>query len=97
MSATNSKTLHLPDDFMNQYRKCMQKFSLDRFAKTKLPSWLETHANGPAERIRQLERVAEQLDAVARLGVFQQASVDKAKLVFAEKPNVPQKTAIREN
>ena len=91
------KTLHLPDDFMNQYRKCMQKFSLDRFAKTKLPSWLETHANGPAERIRQLERVSEQLDAVARLGIFQQASVDKAKLVFAEKLNVPQKTAIGEN
>jgi len=64
----------------------------DVVAKSKISSYLDTHAEGPEERSRQLERITERLDALVAVGAFHHASAEKAKLIFAERLKVPTKT-----
>jgi hypothetical protein len=85
-------TVRIQDDFIDRYRECVRHYFGDGVAKSKVASYLDTHANGPEERSRQFERITEQLDVLAAVGAFQQVSVDKAKLIFAGKLKVTPKT-----
>jgi hypothetical protein len=76
------QTLEFPADFAEHMKQCLSNFIGTRWAKSKR---FNPRDPGPAERLKQFEEIARQLDRLAATGAFQKSNVEVAKKVIAAK------------
>ena len=74
------QTLEFPDDFKKNMRHCLDNFVGTRWSKSKK---FNPRDPGPIERMKEYERIVQQLDRLAAVGTFNKATVARLKQIVA--------------